>query len=59
MRVRFLAAYTFVPPEKISVSVVYPAGHEGQVRRICGERAIAQGKAEEIDRPRLQPDEAS
>ena len=46
MWVRFTAVFRFVPDEDRRLCVKYPADIVGNVRRQCGERAIAAGKAE-------------
>lgn len=49
MRVRFLTRFDWSPPERHGrMTISYPAGKEMTVRRICGEAAIAEGKAEEV-----------
>lgn len=51
MHVRFTATFNFTPPENRLATTRYPAGFEGSVRRVCGEAAIAAGKAVEIPTP--------
>lgn len=52
MRVRFLADFDFRPPElKRRSIIVYKRGMELTVRRVCGEAAVAQGKAVEVPVP--------
>jgi hypothetical protein len=51
MWVLFLRNYPFRPPERRGVTVLYKSGMIKFVRRICGERAIAEGKAVLAERP--------
>lgn len=51
MWVRFLADFDWHPPEKKGrVHIAYKAGMTLLVRRICGEQAIAAGKAVATER---------
>lgn len=52
MWVRFTETFIFVPKADKRCAVVYKKKWTGSVRRECGERAIAQGKAVEVDTPR-------
>ncbi len=47
----FLRNFDFRPPEKRRICIAYKAGMVKFVRRICGEQAIAAGKAERTVRP--------
>lgn len=49
MRVRFLDDYDFKPTR--ATTIAYRAGTEVTVRKLCGERAIAAGKAVELPAP--------
>lgn len=51
MWVRFLKAYDYTPSRERRVTTAYPAGYEGSVKRECGEAAIQDGAAEEIEAP--------
>lgn len=52
MRVSFAERFPWSPPEKRGrVLIVFPTGFEGTVRRICGEAAVAAGKAVEVPVP--------
>lgn len=47
--VHFSDDFTFTPDEDRRTSVKYRAGWSGTVRRQCADKAIAAGKAEEVD----------
>lgn len=49
MKVRFTSAYDYTPSRKHQVTIAYPAGWRGTVKRECGDAAIAAGKAERLD----------
>lgn len=51
MHVRFLADFDYTPSADPRIQIAYRAGWSGPVRRECGERAIVEGRAEEIDTP--------
>lgn len=51
MHVRFLDRYIFTPDEDRRTCVVYRAGWSGPVRRICADKAIAEGKAMKVPTP--------
>lgn len=51
MWVRFLRDYRFRPPEKCGVTIAYKAGMVEFVRGVCGQQAIAEGKAVSAVRP--------
>lgn len=46
MRVRFTSDFDYKPTKQTTVA--YQAGMEMTVKRDCGEKAIAAGKAEEV-----------
>lgn len=48
MRVRFLRDYDYTPSLNWRVTLAYPAGFFGSVKRECGEAAIACGAAIEV-----------
>ncbi|MGX1196390.1 hypothetical protein [Parvibaculum sp. MBR-TMA-1.3b-4.2] len=50
MLVQFLDDYDFRPPERPAATVAYKKGMTMTVRRVCGEQAIAAGKATEVVR---------
>lgn len=45
MWVRFVADYIFTPEENRRTAIKYKAGYRGSVRKQCGEKAIAAGRA--------------
>jgi hypothetical protein len=47
--VRFKTRFIFVPPEDRRCAVVYPAGHYGNVRKICAEMARQAGALADDD----------
>lgn len=50
--VRFTERYIFTPPEDRRTSISYPAGHKGNVRKVCSDAAIAAGRAVAIRTPK-------
>ncbi|MDO1560417.1 hypothetical protein Q0812_13360 [Brevundimonas sp. 2R-24] len=54
MRVRFLEAFDWTPPDRRMVTLAFAAGQEATVTRRCGEEAVRAGKAEEIAPPKRQ-----
>lgn len=52
---RFTEPFTFTPDEDRRVSVKYPAGYVGLVRRQCADKALAAGKAKLTVKPKAQP----
>lgn len=48
MKVRFLRPWPYTPSRNRQVTLEYPAGFEGTVKRECGEAAVAAGAAEEL-----------
>lgn len=48
MRVRFLRSWPYTPSRNRQVTIEYPAGFEGTVKRECGEAAVSAGAAEEL-----------
>lgn len=49
MKVRFLERFRYVPSLRRQVETDYPKGWSGTVKRECGEQAIQEGKALEIE----------
>ena len=56
MRVEFTDNYIFTPPENRRSSVAYKKGWSGTVRQVCGELAIAAGKAKKLPAARRKAD---
>lgn len=59
MWVRFSRPYDYTPSRERRVTIAYPAGFSGSVRRECGAAAVAAGAAVEIDTPKREPDAPS
>lgn len=57
MRVRFIADFPFIPPERPMCALLFRAGFEGTVRRVCGVAAIAKGRAVEVPGPIMREGE--
>lgn len=49
MHVRFTADYDYTPSGARNVTMAYPSGWEGTVKRECGEAAILAGSAVSLD----------
>lgn len=49
MKVRFTEPYDYTPSLRPQVTIAFPAGWAGAVKRECGEAAVAAGKAVEIE----------
>ncbi len=51
MRVRFTSDFSYKPTPQVTID--YRSGAEYTVKRACGEKAIAEGKAGEVSRQQV------